>query len=383
VTENESGISNTTQRVSEGIQRRFKQAAARIRFDDPPRIGLTGSFGRGNYGDELYLKVYEHFLGDWAELHLLTGLPKGGYMKTFKENRVDLMDAVVLGGGDLICPYKEAIDGDFIDGAYLRRPFFVNGVGVERNKPDEIEKVVDRWQKFLTHRNIRSITTRDPKSRNWLQERISPRVPVTSHPDLVCALPLPKPDKSDSSDVPTLGIVTRSITHTRDLALITEAGTMLADRGWRVRHIIGGVGRHGRQEREKADRVEIPGKETVYSESLDNISRALGGSSLVISMKLHTTLVATMYGVPTIAANPVLKTREFMASVGRSELAVDPKDRRLIELVEEGVPAPPMDKVEQLRSGATTAMESLRTRLQAEVGTKKRPWRSRSAVNVG
>lgn len=28
-----------------------------------PKIGITGSLGRGNYGDELYVKTYQYWFG--------------------------------------------------------------------------------------------------------------------------------------------------------------------------------------------------------------------------------------------------------------------------------------------------------------------------------
>lgn len=55
------------------------------------------------------------------------------------------MDAVVLGGGDLLCPYRLRIDPDFINPAYLQRPVHVAGIGVERNRPDIDPEVLAQW----------------------------------------------------------------------------------------------------------------------------------------------------------------------------------------------------------------------------------------------
>src|SRR5690606_17241854 len=96
-----------------------------------PRVGITGSLARGNYGDELYVRVYEHWLGQWADLTLLTGVYRPWYFRGIRTNQVDLMDAIVLGGGDLLCPYRAQIDRDFTNPMYLRRPLHVAGIGVE------------------------------------------------------------------------------------------------------------------------------------------------------------------------------------------------------------------------------------------------------------
>ncbi|MCV3736648.1 polysaccharide pyruvyl transferase family protein [Rhizobium sp. TRM96647] len=326
-----------------------------------PKIGITGSFGRGNYGDELYVKNYQHWFGPWADLYLLTGLPRHSYLQDFGNSFVDMMDAVVLGGGDLLCPYAPKIDRDFINATYLRRPVHIAGIGVERNKPDIHASVLDRWTKFLTHPNIKSISTRDPGSAEWVKEHIQPSLPVGSIPDLVCALPLPKAIKP--SGAPIVGLITRHIKDPKNYRIIEEVAATLMAKGWRVRHIIGGVAGHGAKDLENSRHLHVDGKETMHSEELDDISRALGECSLVLSMKLHTTLVAAMYGVPTVCVNPVVKARAFMKAIGREELAINPTDRKLLELIESDVPAPDADRIKILREEASEYMRSLSRRL--------------------
>lgn len=326
-----------------------------------PRIGLTGSFGRGNYGDELYVRNYQHWLGPWADLFLLTGLPKPAYFSELGESSVDLMDAVVLGGGDLLCPYRPKIDRDFINPTFLRRPLHVAGIGVERNRSTIDPTVLKRWQDFLTHPSVRSITTRDFGSQAWIEEHICPSVPVNVHNDMVCALPLPPVNRPKGP--PIVGLVTRHIKHPKEYVLVAQMAQKLSQQGWHVRHVIGGVGNHGSKDLENSRYLEVHGKETFHSQDLDAISRALGECSLVLSMKLHTTLVAVMYGVPTVCVNPVVKAKAFMEAAGCGKLVVAPNDRRLIELIDAGVPPPPPDRVDALRNDASAAMRALAQRL--------------------
>lgn len=330
-------------------------------FRTRPRIGITGSFGRGNYGDELYVKTYQYWMAPWADLFLLAGLPRQPYFSAFAEELVDVTDAVVLGGGDLLCPYRPQIDRDFINPHYLRRPLHVAGIGVERNRPDIDETVVERWKTFLTHDNIRSFSTRDPGSASWIEEHIRPSVEVKHHPDLVCALPLPQAKRPEGP--PILGLVTRHIKHPKEYVLVAKVADMLSQKGWRVRHIIGGVGGHGAKDHENAKHMEVPGKEVFYSENLDKISRALGECSLVLSMKLHTTIVSTMYGVPTISVNPVVKARAFMRAVGREDLAIASNDTALFDLVESDTLEPNPEAVSRLREQASNAMRQLSQRI--------------------
>lgn len=326
-----------------------------------PRLGIAGSLGRGNYGDELYVKTYEYWFGPWADLLMLVGLPRQPYFKKYAHQFVDLMDAVVIGGGDLICPYRTNIDLDFINPMYLRRPVHVAGIGVERNKPDIEPSVIDRWNRFLTNPSVASISNRDSDSSDWMQEHFDLRVPVSSHPDWVCALPLPEPKEQDGS--PILGIVTRHIKSAAEYELLPEIAHKLSSQGWRIRHIIGGVRTHGKKDFENAKLVEIENKEVVYTEDLDDISRALGECSLLLSMKLHTTIVGVMYGVPTVCMNPAKKAREFMKTAELDDLVFNPRDRGVLDLLDKGVRAPSPAVVERLRSESSQAIKLLGQRI--------------------
>jgi len=347
----------------DAVRRKGQSEISRSALEDElrgflkPRIGVTGSLARGNYGDELYVRVYERWLGQWADLTLLTSIFRPKYFRDVRNNQVDAVDAVVLGGGDLLCPYRPRIDPDFVNPMYLRRPVHVVGIGVERNRPEIEPSVVETWREFLTHPSVRSISTRDPGSADWIKEHIRPTVAVRSHPDLVCALPLPRASRPKGA--PILGLVTRHIKSPKEYAVMAEAARRLMSQGWRVRHIIGGVGAHGQKDFENAEGLIVEGKETLYTEDLDEISRALGECSLVLSMKLHTTLVATMYGVPTICVNPVVKARAFMESIGRGDLVFEPTDERMLDTIAAGVQKVPMEEVRRLRDEAIGYLQEL------------------------
>ena len=165
--------------------------AARLR----PRIGITGSFGRGNFGDELFVKTHEHYLSEISDLHLLTGLPHPYYLRDFGTRRVELMDYIVIGGGDLICPYRVKLDQDFVSKKYLHRPVYMVGIGVENNKPVEEDATMEKWRQFLTHPNMKRISARDTRSQRWLEEKIFDGNDVPVHPDIVLACPLPQVKK--------------------------------------------------------------------------------------------------------------------------------------------------------------------------------------------
>ncbi|WP_310620530.1 polysaccharide pyruvyl transferase family protein [Flexibacterium corallicola] len=325
--------------------------------DIKPNIGISGSLGRGNYGDELYLKNYQYWFGSWARVFLLTGLPRPYYMRHFSENLVDMMDAVVVGGGDLICPYRPKVDQDFVNKLFLRRSVHIAGVGVEQNRSDIHPDVLSKWKQFLCNANIKSISTRDPLSQAWIEKNVKPAVGVRAHSDLACALPLPKVGRIPKE--PIVGLVTRHIKHPKEYLLMAEIAKRLAAKGWKVHHIIAGVGKHGEKDFENAKALKVPGKKTKYTQSLDEISRSIGQCSLVLSMKLHATIVAMMYDVPTISLNPVVKARAFMESVGRESLVFKCDDRQVLECVEAGVPRVPTALMQQKTAEASSYMRQL------------------------
>lgn len=322
-----------------------------------PKIGITGSFGRGNLGDELFVKTHEHYLGKVADLYLATNLPHPYYLRTFGNNFIDLMDAIVIGGGDLICPYREKLDQDFISKMYLRKPVYMIGIGVENNKPEENERTMRMWREFLNDKNLQSISVRDVASKTWLQKHILKDQPIDVHPDIVMALPLPEVKRPEGR--PILGLVTRSIKHPREYKQMAKIAKYLRNQGWHVRHIIFGVGRHGKKEFENSQLLRVKDKETFHSENLDKVCKAVGECSLLLSMKLHATIVGTMYGVPCITLNPSGKIREFMKLVGRQDLEFSANDPKALEFVKSGIPEVPMERVQMLKKQATSVMQKL------------------------
>lgn len=322
-----------------------------------PRIGIAGSFGRGNYGDELYVKNYEYWFSPWAKIFLMSGLPRQTYLSKLKNEFVDMMDTIVIGGGDLLCPYREKIDHDFINNSYLRRPVHVAGIGVELNRQEILPGVLERWTRFLTNDNIRSISNRDLGSASWIRKHIQPSLEVLDHPDMVLALPLPKAVKPEGA--PIVGLTTRHIKHEKEYRVMERAAAYLTTKGWKVRHIIGGVGGHGAKDFENSKLLRHENKEVIYTENLDEISRALGECSLVLSMKLHTTIVSAMYGVPTISVNPVVKARAFMKSIGCEDLTVSPMTDDLMNILERGIPGSPWENIKPVKERAADYMKHL------------------------
>jgi len=334
-----------------------------------PKVGIGGFFGYGNYGDELFLEVFREHLGAAFELEVLPDRLDSPYFSEPVEDRIADVQAVLVGGGDLVQPWS--IDARYFHRVYLERPVFLAGLGVPIRAPGsaqvEKEHIVERYRNFFQSPSVRFINARDKQSADWISSKLDPRVEVIEAPDLVCGLTLPTVSRDAAN--PILGIVTRhrpGHEQDDDYTRLSELGAYAKSEGWRVRHIILGSGVVGERDVANAERLNIPGKEVFYSQGIWDMTRAIGECSTLASMKFHGSVVATMYGIPSMVLIPTSKNRNFMRRMGRDDLLskFDAED-----LVERFKPWPkPIDPewVNRLRNGATGMLNQLRKSILTE-----------------
>lgn len=336
-----------------------------------PVVGIGGFFGYGNYGDELFLKVFEEYLGDEFTLRPLPDLAAKPYFSRPPEELIAEVDAVLIGGGDLVQPWS--IDPRYFHREYLRKPVFIAGVGVPIRAAGNVQNVerpdiIERYKTFFNNPNVHFINARDMQSVNWINAKTSPKVDVIEAPDIVCALTFP-PVKRDINN-PILGIVTRhrpGKENDDDYSQIEALGRKAISDGYRVHHLILGTDEVGKRDVINAERVRIPGKVVIHSEDLDEISRNIGACTAMASMKFHGSVAATMYGVPSVVLVPTSKNRNFMRRMGREDLlcVFDSPD-----LVSRFDPFPePIDPywVKTLRSNAIELFGKLKASIRANI----------------
>lgn len=359
-----------------GEQRKSEPIAASKKQDSSQdagakkSIGLVGFFGHGNYGDELFVDVFQQFLAPSFDIQIIPDLERQPYFSRPVEEKVAEVDAIVMGGGDLVQQWNT--DPRYFDRTYLKKPFYVAGVGVPiyhgSEKHKEKPHIINRLRSFFGNENVRMIGMRDDFGANWIREKLEPTAPVTSEPDIVCSLHLPEVTKPAGQ--PILGIVTRQrrVDTPDDYTKLEELAAHAKRRGFRIRHIILGTGSVGERDFANAPALDIADKEVVHSEDLDVLTRAIGECTVLASMKFHGTVVATMYGVPSIVLVPTNKNRAFMERIGRSELVASHHSDRLIEIFGETGPAPiDPQQVAMLRERSTAFMNTLRDQLIEEV----------------
>lgn len=295
-----------------------------------PRVGLVGFYGFGNYGDELFVDAFREHLGGQLDIRVLPDLTVSPYFSRPVRKVVHDVDAIIIGGGDLVVPWK--LSPLYWNRAYLDRPVYISGVGVAQLQSTEPNVTTVRaLQQFFQHRNVRYISARDATSARWIEMHLAPKVPVVLAPDLVCSVTLP----SVAAQEDTFGIVTRHRAgHQDDYAVVQELANRALAKGMRARHIVLGIGNTGAKDLEHATELLVPDKQVVHSESLDDLSRAIGTCRVLASMKFHGTVVASMYGVPSISMMPTVKSVRYLNALGRPELVSHFAKQSLLDLID-------------------------------------------------
>lgn len=288
------------------------------------RIGLVGYFGWGNFGDELFLEAHKQHLSEIYDLEVVHDILAEPYFSKPVEEMIEPYDAILIGGGDLINPIR--VSGLYWQEAFLKKPVFVYGIGVPNVKWLR-NNVVDIYRNFFQHPNCRLVVPRDPESFNWLKKNIQPTGHMEWFPDPVCSLRLPKTMPPDEK---TLGVVMRSHRSMgEDLSALREMINKSKEMGFRVKHLVLATSQLGKSDLAMAQSIALEDEEIFASESLETLCQAISSCSLLASIKFHGLVVASMYGVPTVAMSVTPKNRNFLRMIERQEMLCGYTDKEL------------------------------------------------------
>ena len=328
-----------------------------------PRIGLVGFFGWGNFGDELFLLAHRTFLSPACDVSAVNDLTVAPYFSRPIDEVVQEYDGFVIGGGDLIIPWQ--ISQLYFRMEYLRKPVYVVGVGVPTWK-EGTDKALKYYRKFFQSPSVKMIIARDRESAKWIRKNIAPSSPVRYFPDLVCALDLPP---AAPAPTPTFGLVLR---HRKggedDLSRVRALCDRARSMGYAIRHIVLGTGDVGKVDSAVANRFRREDEPVILSDDLNTLCEAIGSCHAIASMKFHGTVVATMYGVPSITLSSTDKNRNFLRIIERMDLSSAFSARDLPDRLPR-YPAPISSIVRNhLKEEAGRAYEKLRHRIGRQSG---------------
>lgn len=288
------------------------------------KIALVGFFGFGNFGDELFIELHKQHLADQYDLFVANDIDEAPYFSGPIEDVVDKADAILIGGGDLINPIAKS--ELYWRSEYLAKPTFVFGLGVPRVSRQN-PRIIQFYRDFFQHENCKLVVCRDQESYDWVKKNLDPGDKLHWYPDPVCSMRRPAPKKTDEK---ILGVVMR---HHRSLADDLSAVRTMIDEGkrlgFKIRHLVLGNMRLGKGDYELAKQIAEEDEEIFYSESLEEMCQEIGACTLLASIKFHGCVVATMYGVPSIAMSVTPKNRNFMKMIQRPEMVASYTDPNL------------------------------------------------------
>jgi polysaccharide pyruvyl transferase WcaK-like protein len=325
----------------------------------PAQIGLVGYYGWGNLGDELFRETFEASLAEAADLRVLHDQLKPPYFSGPIEDAVTGTDAILIGGGDLLVPWKWS--SLYWNPAYKHRPVFIAGIGVPTWEEGKAN-VVERYRRWFDDPAVRYAWLRDEPSADWVRRNLRPRAEVVSGPDVVFAYDLPAVTGKPAT--PVLGVTARRgiRMETDDLRAICDAGRTA---GYAIRHIVAANGTVGADDAALVETLRQPGEEVIRSESLDDVCRAIAGCTLVASSKFHVSLVATMYGVTPLVLQPTTKSVNLFGAFGRPDLLIGGDVGAVIAALERPPEPVAREAVDQQVSGARAMLADLAQRLDA------------------
>lgn len=327
------------------------------------KLGVVGYYHYGNYGDELFLDVFANYLDDFEFVFFQDSLRRP-YFHTPLEEKVAEVDAILIGGGDLIVPNYWT--DQYFEAAYLAKPIYIHGAGIPTWGGENAE-IVGRLAKFFQHPSVRHIHVRDEQSKRWLTTKLAPAIDIHVTPDIVCALDLP--DITPSGDAPIFGLISRkqkpgSIRWDNVHALCRRAKSY----GYRLRHIVLATGVIGHEDRDAVAEFDFPGMDVVLSESIADLTRAIGECAVLASMKFHGCVVATMFGTPAITLITTDKFRNFYKLIEREELISHHWHETLPDRLPRYVAKIPQATRDDIRGRARRGLEDLAHRMRADLG---------------
>lgn len=286
-------------------------------------IGLVGYFGWGNYGDELFYKILNSTFNECRTVSLIdhsTGL----LLKDIESILQDI-DAVIIGGGDLLIPWGET---PYFNRILLKKPVFIIGIGVPLWGPAD-SAAINHYGEFLRDGNVKCVICRDKESSEWVVKTFGVQTDVA--PDLVLAADFPPYARHQNR----VGFIVRDQKNI-DMANVANLGTYIDNLGYELFPIVLGTNATLRDDIESYAEILDAARPCVCNNT-DTITRAIGSCKFVVSMKFHGIVAAYSMKIPFMALSGANKFSSFCAYTNNQEAYIPfdiPMERKFDVLIE-------------------------------------------------
>ncbi|MBP3221673.1 MAG: polysaccharide pyruvyl transferase family protein [Neisseriaceae bacterium] len=291
------------------------------------KVSLIGYFNYGNFGDELFMKAHQQYLGEYFDLSVPMDLLEQPYFSRDVREIVNETDAFLIGGGDLLNPMR--VSPLYWNLEYLNKPVFIFGLGVPNQKFVR-ENVKSHYEKFLHHHNCKLIITRDKESYDFIKHNYHLEDDKLSwFPDPVLSLAL-SPRVSRVKGEKVLGVVMREHRSlAEDMGALRKLIDTAKQMDYKIRHIVLANKFLGIGDFERAKRIALPDEPVFHYENLDDMIVAISGCDILATIKFHGMVVATRYKIPSIAMSTTPKNRNFLRMLERTEMLCGYGDENL------------------------------------------------------
>ena len=340
-----------------------------------PKLGIVGYYHYGNYGDELFLDVFRQHLGDF-EFVFFQDMLRRPYFRTPLAEKVRSVDAILIGGGDLVIPNYWS--DQYFEPQYLEKPVYIHGVGVPTwgGKTPRSSSV---WPASSSTRACGTFMFETSRAGTGSSAKLAPTIDTQVTPDIVCALDLPEVTRADGA--PIFGLISRKQNpgsiHWKNIhALCARAKSY----GYRLRHIVLATGVIGKEDREAVAESALHEAEVFVTESITDLTRAIGECAVVASMKFHGCVVATMYGTPAITLITTDKFRNFYKLIERDELVAHHRHETLPDRLPRYVAKIPDLTRKDIGNRARQGLGALAQLIRKDLGISSTPGTWRVAV---
>ena len=326
-----------------------------------PRVGLVGYYGYGNYGDELFLDVYKKYFYDCKIIVLNNSDANPIYPITM--NKVDEVDAIIIGGGDLFIPKYFA--ATYFDASFLSKPIFFHGTGVPLWIGQDAG-VIAKMAEFVKSPNVRKINVRDKESADWINKNLNPAFPADHSPDMVFSFDFPKVEKEKGKRI--FGLIMRKLSMDEakwnNIIALKEKAEKL---GYEIHNIVLGTGKTRDDDLLGLSEGPDMGIQLIDSNDLFELTKAIGRCDVIASTKFHGCVVATAYGIPAITLSTTDKFVSLNKIIERTDLTSHYIHEDLPERLSKYPAVIPWTSRKFLREAATNAMLDLRRAVLAEI----------------
>ena len=293
-----------------------------IRSRGQRAIGYIGWIGHGNLGDEAVFEAISGLLSVDESLIQFLAAEGESMLQRFGVGGMDVFRAVLFGGGTLIHPYYLPV------GRLAQKfgiPMYTVGTGVGSPgffTPENPS--LAGWKPILQGCELLSV--RGPLSYELLQDLGLPQVEVIGDPALGLAPDRAPVYRTRQRLVINLAQESRPTADSGEHAMhrqLAKLSNDFADRGGELIGVALGAKDRGALEMFRREhgvgRLQIEDHRTSTQDLFETVSGSIG----LVGVRLHSAVLASCVGVPSILFAYRNKCRDFMASMDLGDFALD------------------------------------------------------------